>query len=127
VDGLRSDEFARLTPSGWTISATLAHLSFWDDWVAERWRRWLTVGHFDEFPDEVMDLVNAAAIRVWTLVPPQRAKSAVLEAAEQVAALIGRLPEAALEDALATGRAAMIDRSLHWVPHMDEVREARET
>ena len=126
VDPLRMSDLPRVTASGWSVSATLAHLAFWDDWVAERWRRWLEKGRFDDLPDDLTELVNAAGIRIWNLARPELVKATVVEAAEAVAIAIAELPEAALHDAIATRRLAMIDRSLHWAPHLHEIAEAME-
>jgi hypothetical protein len=48
----------------------------------------------------------------------------VVEAADAVTDLIRNLPRTALIEALNTDRAAMVDRSLHWDPHLDEIEEA---
>ena len=55
---------------------------------------------------------------------PRRALKIAREAATSVADLLEGLPPAALEDAVATNRPAMIDRSLHWDPHLEEIRRA---
>ena len=39
-----------------------------------------------------------------------------------MATLIEELPPAALDDAIRTGRERMIDRSVHWNAHLDEIR-----
>jgi len=99
----------------------LAHLAFYDDWVAERWRRWLTSGRFQDLPDDITELVNASGQRGWGTADPQRARVAALEAAGAVERLIERLPADALADAIRTGRDRMIDRSAHWNAHLDEI------
>ena len=112
------------TGSGWTVAATLAHLAFYDDWVAARWRRRLAEGRFQDLPDDITDLANSAAERGWHVVPGLLAMQIAREAATAVVGLLEELPRAALEDAVATDRPAMIDRSVHWDPHLEEIQRA---
>ena len=112
------------TGSGWTVAATLAHLAFYDDWVAARWRRRLVEGRFQDLPDDITDLANAAGERGWHVVPGPLAMKIALEAATALAGLLEELPLAALEDAVGTDRPAMIDRSVHWDPHLEEIQRA---
>lgn len=126
ADSLDDVALRATTASGWTVAATLAHLAFYDDWVAERWRRHERDGAFQDLPDDITELVNAAGARGWDAADPPRARSAAIAAARAVAELIANLPTEALLDAIATGRPAMIDRSQHWEPHLNEIRAAIE-
>lgn len=124
LEGLDERALTLRTSSGWTVAGTLAHLAFYDDWVIERWRRWLTAGHFQHLPDDITELANAAGERGWLAVSPHRAQTIAREAAAAVTQLLDELPPAALDDAVATNRLAMLDRSRHWEPHLDEVQRA---
>jgi hypothetical protein len=121
---LDENALVRHTVSGWTVAATLTHIAFYDDFVSERWRRYQAAGSFQDLPDDITDLINAAGERGWQAVDPIRARTIVIEAADAVSDLILHLPQTALVDALKTGRAAMVDRSLHWDPHLDEIEQA---
>lgn len=48
--------------------------------------------------------------------------SAIGAAAESLTKLIEHLPSNAVADAVATGRSAMVDRSVHWDPHLGEMK-----
>jgi hypothetical protein len=122
--GLGAVDLGRSTHSGWSVATTFAHLAFWDDWVAERWQRWLAVGHFQDLPDDITDLVNEAALRGWRAIRPELSASVALQAAESLTNLIEHLPSNAVADAVATGRSAMVDRSVHWDPHLDEIENS---
>lgn len=111
-------------PNEWTVSVTLAHLAFWDQWVVARWRRFHEIGCFEDIDDSVMDLVNEAALPAWTALAPQETVRMALASARQVLATVSNLPEEAQTAATDTGRNAMLDRSLHWDPHLREVNEA---
>ncbi|HXY72130.1 MAG TPA: DinB family protein [Actinomycetota bacterium] len=121
LEGLGDADLAVAPDVGWSVAATLAHLSFYDDWVAERWRRWLAARRFQDLPDDITELVNASGERGWATADGTRARAAALAAADAVARLIEELPPAALEDAIRTGRDRMIDRSPHWNAHLDEI------
>ena len=101
--------------------------SFYDDWVVERWRRWLADGRFHDLPYDITGLANAAGERTWHAVSPAQSVIVAREAAEAVTSHIAALPSAALQDAVAGGRLAMIDRSWHWDPHMDDIRRGTAT
>lgn len=113
-----------LTPQltgGWTPSAVLAHLAFWDRLVCARWDLYDRDGAIETLPDTHTDLVNAAGLPLWLALPPEAAVAEAIEAAGQVVDRIAALSPAAVEAALTTGRRAMLDRALHWTPHLDEL------
>lgn len=114
----------QITASGWSVAATLAHLAFYDDWVAARWRDRLETGAFQDLPANITDLANRAGARGWQRVNPDEVVALAQTAATEVAMLLETLPREALEDAIASGRPAMIDRSAHWEPHLDEIEKA---
>lgn len=106
---------------GWTVAAVLVHLAFWDRWVEERWERYGRDGIIEELPDGILDLANAAGLPGWLAVEPGAAAALALDAAEAVDRRIAALAPAAVVHALTTGRPAMVDRSLHRGPHLDEI------
>jgi hypothetical protein len=108
----------------WTVAAALAHLAFWDGWVRARWDRYAHDGTFEEIPDGFTDLANAAGLPQWLALDPHRCVELAVDAAKAVDDLIGRLPPAAVEHAIAMGRPAMVDRSLHRSSHLDEIERA---
>jgi uncharacterized damage-inducible protein DinB len=124
LDEVDDEVMHKRTPAGWTVAATLVHLAFYDDWVATRWRRRISEGRFQDLPDDITELVNAAGERGWHGVPAAEARRMAREAAQAVTALLDFLPPDALEDAVGTHRPAMIDRSMHWDPHIEEIQRA---
>jgi hypothetical protein len=106
---------------GWTAPAVFAHLSFWDRLVCARWDLYDRDGAIETLPDTHTDLVNAAGLPLWLALPPEAAVAEAIEAAGQVVDRIAALSPAAVEAALTTGRRAMLDRALHWTPHLDEL------
>ena len=106
---------------GWTVAAALAHLAFWDRLVAERWNHFDRNGTFLDVSDTLLEVINAAGLPEWRRVPPRGAAEGAVEAAEGFIARASGLSEAAVERATATGRRFMLDRTLHWYPHLDAI------
>jgi len=109
---------------GWTVAVALAHLAFWDGWVLARWDQYGRDGTVEELPDCVVDLANAAGLPQWLALAPRRCAELAVDAAEAVDDLIKRLPPAAVEEVIATGRPAMADRSVHRSSHLDDIERA---
>jgi hypothetical protein len=109
---------------GWTASAVLAHLAFWDRFVVARWDQYERTGAIDPLPETLLDLVNAAAMPVWLAMDAAAAAASATQAAAQVADRIAAVDPGAIDYARRTHRLAMLDRSLHWSPHLDELEAA---
>lgn len=124
LDAIDQNLFAVPLDGGWTVSAVLAHLAFWDRWVEERWRRYATLGRFDDLPDDIDDLANAAARDAWLAVPAQAALAMARQAAATVTSRIESLPLEAVRAAVDSNREALVDRTRHWRPHLDDIRRA---
>lgn len=116
---LRAEDWCRPLANGWTPAAVLGHLAFWDRFVLARWRLFEREGALATLPDEHLDLTNEAALPLWLALSGAQAAVLALAAAEEVDLAIEALPPSAVELALATGRPAMVDRSLHRREHLD--------
>jgi hypothetical protein len=126
VARLSDDLMRRRIDDAWTVSAVLAHLAFWDRFVLERWA--LAEREENLVPpvldDAVQDMVNAAALPQWRELAPHVAAREALEAARAVDEKIERLSAAAVEAIVASGRLALVDRTAHRGPHLDEIERA---
>ncbi len=114
---------ARELPNGWTVSAALAHIAFWDRWVIARWDQYDRDGAIAPIPDNVLDLGNAAGIAEWRVFSSTQVTDLARGAADTIDCRIAALSPAAIAHAVETGRPAMLDRSLHRDPHLDEIDE----
>ena len=92
MEALDDDALAAVSPPGWGVAATSAHLAFYDDWVAERWRRYLSAGSFQTLTDDITDVVNASGSRVWQALALDQASPIACRAAEELTELIVALP-----------------------------------
>jgi hypothetical protein len=125
VGRLNDSALTRQVGSGaWTVSSTLAHVAFWDNVVVERWKLFDQQGAFLDLAEPVFDIINAAALKQWRALPPRRAADQALASAEAVAARIAGLSAAAIEAAVSSGRLFMVDRTIHWRPHLHEIDRA---
>ncbi len=107
--------------AGWTVGAVLAHLAFWDRLVLARWDRYDREGVIEDLPDAATDLINAAGLPLWRTLTDGQAVAEALDAAGRICDRIASLSPAAVALALATERVRMLDRTLHWTPHLDEI------
>jgi len=124
VASLDDESLQRGLGDGWTVAAILAHLAFWDHWVEARWNHFARTGSFHDLPDDVTHLVNDAAMATWLALPPRDAARLCLDAAVSVTRRIERLSAHQISAAVETGRPALIDRTLHWYPHADQIDRA---
>ncbi len=110
----------------WTVATCLAHLAFWDRWQVVRWRDALPAGLAvpADVSDNVPDLANAALEPTWRAMPGEIAAALALEAAAEIDALVAALPAASVEAAPAVGRVRLLDRSLHRLEHLTQVRRS---
>jgi Mycothiol maleylpyruvate isomerase N-terminal domain len=124
VTSLSADFLNRRLGNGWTVAATLGHLAFWDHWVEARWNHFERTCSFHNLPDDITDLANEAAMAGWHALPPRETVRLCLDAAISVTHRIERLSPEHIAAAVETGRLALVNRTLHWYPHMDEIERA---
>lgn len=124
LDSLGSDFLGVVLDGGWTVAAMLAHVAFWDRWVEARWNHFSRAGSFHDLPDDVTDLMNEAGMAGWHALPAPESARLCLEAAISVTRRIERLAPREIGSAIDTGRFAMVDRTLHWYSHVDEIERA---
>jgi len=126
VTRLGADELALEIDETWTIAALFAHLAYWDRLVEARWKAAETAGTATPIglDDELVDLINDAAVPAWRIVDPRRVGALVGTAAEDLDGLIAALPAASVDGVLAEGRPRLLDRSRHRELHLATI-EAR--
>lgn len=123
VERLTDTDLALSTDYGWTVSALLAHLAFWDQRVLVILRRWQESG-FDESPIDAM-AVNDSLKVICHALEPRRAAELSLIAAEQVDAELGTLTldfvKKIEEHIEATSTQFRMNRSLHRDGHLSDI------
>ena len=123
---LGADEHALEIDDTWTVGALLGHLAFWDRLVEARWKFAQASGTATPIglEDELVDIINDAAIPAWRIVDPRRLGALVVTAAEDVDALIAAIAAESVDAVLAEGRPRLLDRSRHRELHLATI-EAR--
>ena len=126
VETLSAEDLVTDAGGGWTVAVLLAHLAFWDRWQVVRWRDALAMGLTvpAEVSDNVPDLANAALEPTWRALPGETAAVLAVEAAAEIDALVAALPDASVAAAPAAGRVRLLDRSIHRLEHVTQIRRA---
>jgi hypothetical protein len=114
----------------WTVGQTLGHLSFWDRFLAARWRAALTAGPGEQpsvFSHEMADLINGSLPPTWQAFASAAPEAAIVEtidAAEAIDGLIAGLPDATPVEAILGDRPALLDRSIHRAGYIETLEHA---
>ena len=124
LTALSESELARDTGDGWTVATVLGHLAFFDRMLLLRWDTYERDGGFAELTPNHFELINHAGAGDWSALTPQTAAARCVEAAERAVARIDALSEEAVAVALETNRVALIERMLHWYPHLSQIEGA---
>ena len=124
VGTLSPEDFEIGVGGTWTVATCLAHLAFWDRWQVVRWRDAAAAGLPvpADVSDNVPDLANAALETTWRALPGETAATLALQAAAEIDALVAALPDASVDAAPAAGRVRLLDRSIHRLEHVTQVR-----
>lgn len=114
----------------WTVAQVLGHLSFWDRFLAARWRAALVRGPGEQptyLPDELSGLLNAELAPAWAVFAADTGRAAIgetLAAARAVDDIIAGLPAETPVGAILAERPALLDRSIHRREHLDAIELA---
>ncbi len=127
---LTDSDLARPVGDGaWNVGMLMAHMAFWDRFLAARWRSGLAGGTTApvSVTHEIADLLNEAQPAQWAALAAagvEALRSEVVAAADEVDSLIGSLPATPSIAQILAERPAVLDRSLHRVEHLDEIDRA---
>jgi hypothetical protein len=129
VAKLSDADMAKPIGSGWTVSAALAHLAFWDRlWVqkSQEWARTGTVRlpfvewHTGQGPTVDFDAVNDAMLPWWLAREFTEVRQDVVSAAGEMDQVAESLSDIVLEQILAT-RPRRVIRAVHRREHLAEI------
>lgn len=123
VQRLSDQDLARSTDYGWTVSALLAHLAFWDQRMIMILRRWQQEG-LDPSPMD-SGVVNDSLRVICHALEPRSAIELCLSSAKAVDAEFDTLTSDFVkqleEHAAATETQFRMNRSLHRNAHLDDI------
>jgi hypothetical protein len=109
--------------AGWTVTAVLAHLLFWDIRIVtllEQWNRDGAIG-----PSEIdADLINEVTRQLFVLLPPRAIAEMCLTWSKKANLAIAALDERAAAEIAAKAPNVRLDRSHHRQAHIEEIEAA---
>jgi hypothetical protein len=119
VNRLSDSDLARPLSDGWTVSAVLAHLAFWDRRAVvliERWQReGVTVSSTDAHE------INDAMKEQWLALPPRVAAQLAIDAARAADAAVERVDDTVARDMEAKAAGVSAQRADHRAEHLDQI------
>jgi hypothetical protein len=122
VNRLSEAELAQPLSDGWTISAVLAHMAFWDRRalvLIERWRReGVTASTTDAHE------INDAMKEQWLALAPRVAAQLAVDAAHAADAAVERLEDALVRDMEDKRAGVSTQRAEHRAEHLDQIEAA---
>src|SRR4051812_18056979 len=114
----------RVLPSGWTVSDTLGHLSFYDRRAAYLLGRFATEGIFDSALESGdVDAINDVLVYLTRRIPARAMAEEVIAAAEAADQAVAALPESLKNDP-ALGNVVGLSRAEHRDEHVEEITAA---
>jgi hypothetical protein len=129
VEKLADEDMARPLGDGWTVSAVLAHLAFWDQRWLEKFREWERTGmvripfatwHTGEGPPVDVDAVNEALLPWWRAREFPEVRQDVVTAAEAVDRAVEVLSAPVLAQLLEL-RPRTVLRAVHRDEHLAQL------
>jgi hypothetical protein len=119
---LSDQQLSQPLEAGWTVSAVLAHLAFWDQRALILIEKWKKEGVGPSARD--VDVVNEATRRLCLAIPPCAAVDLALSAAMAIDQVIEQLSPEMVKEMETIGTTVRLDRARHRRTHLDQIRAA---
>jgi hypothetical protein len=124
VTRLTDADLASEVEGGWTVSAALAHLAFWDTLDVALIERWRAGQVRPVQPYWYAEAINDGMLAAWRLIPPRNAARLALDAASAIDTTVATLEDSLAEAFLARDEAWMLKRYLHRRDHIAQIERA---
>jgi Mycothiol maleylpyruvate isomerase N-terminal domain len=124
VKRISDDDLSLPLEAGWTISAVLAHLAFWDQRAVTLIGKWKKDGVGPSPIDT--DVVNEATRNLCLAIPPRKAAELAVELAAEVDKLIPNLTPEMLATIQTKGTTVKLRRADHRRTHLGEIEKVLE-
>jgi len=121
LGSLTDEELARSTSYGWTVSALLTHLAFWDNRVLALTRRWKDKG-IDESPVD-SEAMNEALKPLCLAMERRTAVQLCLSSARAVDAELEILTADFVQEIEASPTFIRFNRGLHRNDHLNDIEK----
>ena len=122
VKRLSDDDLRLPMEAGWTISAVLAHLAFWDQRAITLIEKWKQEGVSESAID--VDVVSEVTRRLCLAIQPRKAAELAITLADEVDQLIMNLDHEMADAILAKGATVKLNRADHRRTHFGEIEKA---
>ena len=119
INSLTEDDFTRTNAHGWTVSALLGHLAFWDQRMLVLLRRWQEHG-VDESPVDP-DMINDSLRPLCLALEPRAAAGLCLASVKEVDTALAAVSPELFEAIQASPNHFRFNRSLHRDDHLGEI------
>jgi 7-keto-8-aminopelargonate synthetase-like enzyme len=117
-----SDEALRTPlPAGWTVSAVLAHLAFWDQRAITLIEKWKKEG-ISESPID-FDVVNEVTRRLCLAIEPRKAAELAIALADEIDRVIVSLSPEVVEAIQTKEVTVNLNRADHRRAHLGEIEK----
>ena len=122
VNKLSDEELSQPLEAGWTVSAVLAHLAFWDQRALLLIEKWKKEGVGPSLTD--VDIVNEATRGLCLAIPPRATAEMALSAASAIDQTIEQLTPEMVEAIETVGKTVRLNRARHRQLHLDQIKSA---
>jgi hypothetical protein len=124
IGRLDEESFNLQVGSGWTLSAALCHLAFWDQRVLFVLKKWQTVGfELSRLSPLCVDSINQAATVIAQAVPGPAAAGLALSSAAAVDSQVAMTSDELAARILSEGFDRFLKRSLHRREHLQKIEK----
>jgi hypothetical protein len=124
VEHLSDADLGLPLEAGWTVSAVLAHLAFWDQRAVTLIGKWKEEGVGPSPIDT--DVVNEATRSLCLAIPPRQAAELAVALADEVDKAIAGLIPGMVEAIRTKGTTVKLRRADHRRAHLGEIEKAVE-
>jgi len=119
---LTDEELARPLEAGWTVSAVLAHLAFWDQRALVLIQKWEKEGIGPSPMDT--DIVSEATRLLCLAIPPRAAAELAISCAQNIDQALERISPAMAADIERIGKTVRLNRANHRRDHLGQIEKA---
>ena len=122
INKLSDSDLGHPLDAGWTVSAVLAHLAFWDQRASVLIEKWQKEGIGPSPID--LDVVNEATRPLCLAVPPRVAAELALTSALAIDQAIEQLAPDFMADIETKGQTVRLNRATHRHGHLEQIKQA---
>ncbi len=122
VARLSDSDLVRPLEAGWTVSAALAHIAFWDQRALVLLDRW----DHEPVAESPADAnpINDALLPLTLAIPPRDAASLAIRTAERLSKRIASLSADRAAHLMSLPDSIWLPRGDHWGSHADQIEAA---